>query len=51
MHYVPEELFRIVQGEDLLTSYQWNTGKAERYFCRSCGTYSFYKPRGGGALT
>jgi hypothetical protein len=42
---VPESRFRLVQGEDALTCYTFNTGVAEHLFCRVCGVKSFYRPR------
>ena len=37
--------FRLLQGEDELSSYTFNTGVAKHYFCRHCGIKSFYIPR------
>lgn len=37
--------FRIVQGEEALTSYRFNTGTADHLFCHHCGVKSFYVPR------
>ena len=37
--------FRLLQGEDELSSYTFNTGIAKHYFCRHCGIKSFYIPR------
>ena len=45
VHFVPAERFQILEGEDLLTLYQWNTGKAQHFFCKRCGIYPFHKPR------
>ena len=42
---VPECRFRLVSGEDELSSYRFNTGMAEHLFCRRCGVKSFYRPR------
>jgi hypothetical protein len=42
---VPRSDFRIVQGEDELTTYEFNTSVAKHYFCRHCGVKSFYVPR------
>jgi len=42
---VPRERFRLVQGEDALVSYRFNTGVAEHLFCGTCGVKSFYVPR------
>jgi hypothetical protein len=37
--------FRLLQGEDVLTTYTFNTGIAQHRFCRHCGVKSFYTPR------
>ena len=42
---VPKSDFRLLQGQDVLTTYTFNTGVAQHYFCRLCGVKSFYVPR------
>jgi hypothetical protein len=42
---VAKEDFELVDGEDELVLYEFNTGIAQHYFCRSCGIKSFYIPR------
>ena len=42
---VPQADFRLVQGQDDLTTYTFNTGIAKHCFCRHCGIKSFYVPR------
>jgi hypothetical protein len=37
--------FRLLSGEELLTTYQFNSGIARHRFCRVCGIKSFYVPR------
>ena len=42
---VPASRFRLVQGEEALATYTFNTGTAKHLFCRICGVKSFYVPR------
>jgi hypothetical protein len=42
---VPKEHFCLLQGEDKLTTYVFNTGTAQHWFCSMCGIKSFYIPR------
>jgi len=42
---VPESRFTLLQGEDSLSTYTFNTGTAKHHFCRHCGIHSFYRPR------
>jgi hypothetical protein len=42
---VPQSSFRLLQGEDALTAYTFNTGVAKHLFCATCGIKSFYRPR------
>jgi hypothetical protein len=37
--------FRLLQGEDALLTYTFNTGVAKHRFCKHCGVKSFYVPR------
>jgi len=36
---------RIIQGEDQLSVYQFNTGIARHFFCKQCGIYPFHQTR------
>jgi len=42
---VPARQFRLLAGEEYLTTYQFNSGVAQHKFCRICGIKSFYIPR------
>jgi hypothetical protein len=45
MAKVPEKALTVVEGESLLTLYQWNTRRAKHYFCSRCGIYVFHRKR------
>jgi hypothetical protein len=42
---VPPDRFTLLQGEDSLATYTFNTGIAKHQFCRTCGIHPFYRPR------
>jgi hypothetical protein len=42
---VPASKFRLISGEDAITTYSWNTGAAKHTFCKHCGIKAFYTPR------
>lgn len=42
---VPKERFTLLSGEEVLTTYTFNTGRAKHLFCSICGIKSFYLPR------
>lgn len=42
---VPRSRFKILNGEDNLTIYTFNTGIAKHTFCKICGIKPFYIPR------
>jgi len=42
---VPKSCFRLLKGEEFLTTYTFNTGAAQHLFCKVCGIKSFYVPR------
>ena len=42
---VPKSRFKLLSGEDVLTTYQFNTRTARHRFCSVCGVKAFYVPR------
>ena len=42
---VARSRFKLLCGEDALTTYTFNTGTAKHLFCAHCGIKSFYVPR------
>lgn len=42
---VPSQQFCLLQGEENLTTYTFNSGVAKHYFCKTCGIKPFYIPR------
>ena len=45
MHYVPEQNFTLIEGEDYVSLYEFHAHTAKHYFCRQCGIYPFHRPR------
>lgn len=43
--FVSRRHFRLLAGEDALSTYTFGSGVAQHYFCRHCGVKSFYVPR------
>lgn len=41
----PPEDFELLQGEQALATYRFNTGAAEHRFCTTCGIHPFSRPR------
>lgn len=42
---VPLKNLEIVQGEDMLGVYEFNTRTAKHYFCKTCGIYTHHQRR------
>ncbi|MDG2664127.1 GFA family protein, partial [Vibrio parahaemolyticus] len=42
---VPLNGIRIMQGEDVLKQYQFNTHTAKHFFCGECGIYTHHQRR------
>lgn len=42
---VPQARFKLLQGEEAITTYRFNTGVAQHKFCKVCGIKPFYIPR------
>lgn len=42
---VPASRFRLLSGQEAITTYQFNTGVAKHTFCQHCGVKAFYTPR------
>lgn len=42
---VPLSKFKLLAGEESLTTYTYNTGIAKHTFCKVCGIKPFYTPR------
>jgi len=45
MTTVHEDEFRLLDGYDKLSLYQWNAKIARHYFCSVCGIYPFHRKR------
>uniref|UniRef100_F6SQ78 CENP-V/GFA domain-containing protein n=1 Tax=Monodelphis domestica TaxID=13616 RepID=F6SQ78_MONDO len=42
---VPASRFKLLKGTENITTYTFNTHKAQHTFCKTCGVQSFYTPR------
>nr|XP_048304684.1 centromere protein V [Myodes glareolus] len=42
---VPASRFKLLKGTESITTYTFNTHKAQHTFCKRCGVQSFYTPR------
>ena len=44
-HRVSPEQFSLIEGEEYLSLYQFNTKVAKHYFCNVCGIHPYSQPR------
>ena len=42
---VPKSKFKLLKGEEFLSTYTFDSGEAKHKFCKICGVKSFYIPR------
>lgn len=42
---VPLSKFKLLEGEELISTYTFGTGVAKHTFCKVCGVKPFYTPR------
>ena len=42
---VPLSKFKLLRGEEMLSTYTFNTHNAKHTFCKHCGVKPFYTPR------
>ena len=45
MKAIPDRAFTVIQGQSVLSLYQWNKNIAEHYFCSVCGVYTHHRRR------
>lgn len=45
MMAVPVAALTLLEGQEALTLYRWNTGVARHFFCSVCGIYTFHQKR------
>ena len=48
--FATEDDFKLLQGQDALTEYRFNTGKIAHLFCSECGIESFGRGEGPGGV-
>jgi hypothetical protein len=44
-HRVSPEQFNLLEGEEYLSLYQFDTKEAKHFFCKECGIHPFSNPR------
>ena len=45
MALISKDSFKIIKGEENLSSYRFNTMKANHFFCKKCGIYTHHNRR------
>jgi hypothetical protein len=45
MAKIPEQALTVLDGAAMLTLYEWNTRRAQHFFCSRCGIYVFHRKR------
>lgn len=43
--FVLKNNFRLLKDDDAITTYTFNSGVAQHFFCKHCGVKSYYFPR------
>ena len=46
MGEIARSALEVTQGFEFVTTYTWNTGEAQHYFCNRCGIYTHHVMRG-----
>jgi len=45
MVYIPKTHLTVIEGQDALACYRFNTGAAKHHFCSRCGIHCFHQTR------
>jgi len=45
MNLIPKDSIKIIKGKDNLSTYKFNTMKAQHFFCKTCGIYTHHNRR------
>ena len=46
MGAAPRSALTVIAGDELISTYAWNTREAQHYFCKVCGIYTHHVMRG-----
>ena len=49
-HRVAPQQFKLIEGQEHLSLYQFDTKEAKHYFCKTCGIHPFSNPRAAPAM-